>query len=172
MFKKPLWQTVCTQIRLLGAVCSGSTLFASILNSTVMLSKYLQQTTSADDIFRCIFHGALRVNKDFSLDPAIIPKHLNIKWSYPICTEFDKYVASTRNFDMHCIAIGEHLKLRQACAFAQSLQCYTVRILDVLSNNFCRNCMRKKQQEKKVTIYVGCSLLTKVECYIVTSVVS
>ena len=39
----------------IGAVCSGSTLFASILNSPVMLGKYLQQTTSADDIFRCIF---------------------------------------------------------------------------------------------------------------------
>ena len=37
------------------AVCSGSTLFASILNSSVMLSNYLQQTTSADNIFRCIF---------------------------------------------------------------------------------------------------------------------
>ena len=36
------------------AVCSGSTLFASILNLSVMLSNYLQQTTSADDIFRCI----------------------------------------------------------------------------------------------------------------------
>ena len=37
-------------------VCSGSTLFASILNSSVMLGKYLQHTTSADDIFRsCIF---------------------------------------------------------------------------------------------------------------------
>ena len=33
----------------IGAVCAGSTLF------------YLQQTTSADDIFRCIFLGALRV---------------------------------------------------------------------------------------------------------------
>ena len=33
--------------------CSGSTLFASILNSLVMLSHYLQQTTSADDIFDC-----------------------------------------------------------------------------------------------------------------------
>ena len=44
------------------AVCSGSTLFASILNSTVMLGNYLQQTTSADDIFRCIFFlGALRI---------------------------------------------------------------------------------------------------------------
>ena len=46
----------------IGAVCSGSTLFASILNSSVMLGNYLQQTTSADDIFRCIvFLGALRV---------------------------------------------------------------------------------------------------------------
>ena len=35
-----------------GAVCSGSTLFASIFNSSVMLGNYLQQTTSADDIFR------------------------------------------------------------------------------------------------------------------------
>ena len=39
----------------IGAVCSGSTLFASILNSSVMLGNYLQQTTSADDISRCIF---------------------------------------------------------------------------------------------------------------------
>ena len=46
----------------IGAVCSGSTLFASKLNSCVMLGKYLQQTTSADDIFRYIFNGALRVN--------------------------------------------------------------------------------------------------------------
>ena len=36
----------------IGAVCSGSTLFASILNLTVMLGNYLQQTTSADYIFR------------------------------------------------------------------------------------------------------------------------
>ena len=39
----------------IGAVCSGSTLFASILNSSVMLGNYLQQTTLADDIFRCLF---------------------------------------------------------------------------------------------------------------------
>ena len=46
----------------IGAVCSGSTLFASTLNSSVMLGNYLQQTTSADDIFRCIFFlDALRV---------------------------------------------------------------------------------------------------------------
>ena len=48
----------------IGAVCSWSTLFASILNMSVMLGNYLQQTTSEDDIFRCIFFlGALRVNK-------------------------------------------------------------------------------------------------------------
>ena len=45
----------------IGAVWSGSTLFASILNSSVMLGNYLQQTTSADDIFKCIFLEALRV---------------------------------------------------------------------------------------------------------------
>ena len=41
----------------IGAVCSWSTLFAL----SVMLGNYLQQTTSADDIFRCIL-GALRVS--------------------------------------------------------------------------------------------------------------
>ena len=46
----------------IGAVCSGSTLFASILNSSVMLGYLLKQTTSADDIFRCSFFlGTLRV---------------------------------------------------------------------------------------------------------------
>ena len=43
----------------IGAVCSGSKLFASILNSSVMLGYYLQQMTSADDIFRSIFFLAL-----------------------------------------------------------------------------------------------------------------
>ena len=39
----------------IGAVCSGSTLFASILNLSLLLGSYLLQTTSADDIFSCIF---------------------------------------------------------------------------------------------------------------------
>ena len=43
----------------IGAVCSGCMLLASRLNSSVMLGNYLQQTTSADDIFRCIFFLAL-----------------------------------------------------------------------------------------------------------------
>ena len=44
----PIWQSV-----------SVSTLFASILNSSVMLGDCLQQTTSADDIFRLNFFLAL-----------------------------------------------------------------------------------------------------------------
>ena len=49
----------------IGAVCSGSTLFASILNLSVTLGNYLQQTTSSDNIFRCIFFlSALRVFMD------------------------------------------------------------------------------------------------------------
>ena len=43
----------------IGAICSGSTLFASVLNSSVMLGNFLQQTTSEDDIFRCISFLAL-----------------------------------------------------------------------------------------------------------------
>ena len=39
----------------IGAVCSGSTLFASILNLSVMLGNYLEQTTSADDILDTFF---------------------------------------------------------------------------------------------------------------------
>ena len=43
----------------IGAVCSWPTLFASILNLSAMLGNYLQLTTLADDIFRCIFFLAL-----------------------------------------------------------------------------------------------------------------
>ena len=43
----------------IGAVCSGSTLLASILNSSIILGNYLRQTTSADEIFRCFFFLAL-----------------------------------------------------------------------------------------------------------------
>ena len=39
----------------IGAVCSGSALFASILNSSVILGNYLQKMISSDDIFRCTF---------------------------------------------------------------------------------------------------------------------
>ena len=43
----------------IGAVCSGFTLFAPILNWLVMLGNNLQQTASADDIFNAFFYLAL-----------------------------------------------------------------------------------------------------------------
>ena len=43
----------------MGSVCYWSTLFASLLNLSVMIGSYLQQTTSAEDIFRCTFYLAL-----------------------------------------------------------------------------------------------------------------
>ena len=46
----------------IGAVCSGSTLFASMLNLSVVLDNYLQQTTSADDIFMTKKSGWTSVN--------------------------------------------------------------------------------------------------------------
>ena len=47
------------QTATIGAVCSGSTMFDSILHSSVMLGNYLQQMTSAYNSFRCIFFLAL-----------------------------------------------------------------------------------------------------------------
>ena len=64
----------------IGAVCSGSTLFASIINLPVMLGNHLKQTTSAENIFRCIFFlGALNVKGCFEKF-----KHIN---NYPACKE-------------------------------------------------------------------------------------
>ena len=66
------------------AVCSGSTLFASILNLSVMLGNYLQQTTSADDIFRSIyFLAALRVNHQYY---TVLPKASYCKNGQLICS--------------------------------------------------------------------------------------
>ena len=46
----------------IGAVCSGSMLFASILNSSVLLGNYLQQSTSADNaFFSWRFKGSISV---------------------------------------------------------------------------------------------------------------
>ena len=41
----------------IGAVCSGSMLFASILNTSVMLCNYLQQRTFTDAFFSWRFKG-------------------------------------------------------------------------------------------------------------------
>ena len=53
------YSVVPDQTAPIGAVCSGSTLFASILNSSVMLGNNLRQTTSADIIFQMHFFLAL-----------------------------------------------------------------------------------------------------------------
>ena len=62
------------KITLLGAVCSGSTLFASVLNSSVMQGKYLQQTTFSE----AFFLGALSV-KTCSMPTNI--NNFELKWS-------------------------------------------------------------------------------------------
>ena len=61
MFKKPFMANSVDpdQTAPIGAVCSGSMLFASILNLSVMLGNYLQQMISADGICGCIFYLAL-----------------------------------------------------------------------------------------------------------------
>ena len=64
----------------IGAVCSGSTLFASMLNSSEFLDKYLKQTTSTDDIFRCIFFlGALRVKPQCNNSSSVCKMNLFTK---------------------------------------------------------------------------------------------
>ena len=71
----------------IGAVCSGSTLFASILNLSVILGDYLQQTTSADDIFGCtFFHGSLRVK--------IEVVNLYSRWWFGVQMSIGSYMAA------------------------------------------------------------------------------
>ena len=80
MFKKLLWQKCGPR-----SDCSyRSSLFwihavCFYLISSVMLGNYLQQTTSADDILRCIFIlGALKVNS----------RHLNVHVVSKKCANF------------------------------------------------------------------------------------
>ena len=58
----------------IGAVFSGSTLFASILNSSVMLGNYLQQTTSADNIFRYRIQPSIIRKNTQPAPPLLTPK--------------------------------------------------------------------------------------------------
>ena len=44
----------------IGAVCSGYTLFASLLNSSVMLGNYLQQTTQQTTFSDAFFSWRLK----------------------------------------------------------------------------------------------------------------
>ena len=56
----------------IGAVCSGSMLFASMLNLSIMLGNYLQQMTSADDIFRVIMLEPLLIYLNRFVDFTIL----------------------------------------------------------------------------------------------------
>ena len=80
----------------IGAVCSGSALFASILNSSVMLGNYLQQTTSAANIFRCIFLDALRVKIDFVISQPkfmlLVHKRIVSTSTQNVCKTVDKKI--------------------------------------------------------------------------------
>ena len=49
----------------IGAVCSGSTMFASILNLSVMQGNYLQQTTSADDMLILLWSSVAYVTSSW-----------------------------------------------------------------------------------------------------------
>ena len=79
----------------IGAVCSESTLFASILNLSVMLGNYLQQTTPADDIFRCIFSGALRVKRLLQVLPKTKLSSRERSGSVVECLTRDREVAGS-----------------------------------------------------------------------------
>ena len=80
----------------IGAVCSGSLLFASILNWSVMLGNYLQQTTSADDIFRCIFFlGTLRVQKQIPF--------LECSWNHEYFSSLENCTLTVQETQSTCI---------------------------------------------------------------------
>ena len=66
----------------IGAVCSGSKLLASILNLSAVLGNYLQQTTSADDIFRCIFSWRFKGYTFICLRPSFQYSHLTFLYIF------------------------------------------------------------------------------------------
>ena len=79
----------------IGAVCSGSTLFASILNLSVMLGNYLQQTTSAADAF---FLGSLRVKdiygKSYEFNHLIVMKLYHWQYDHVLFFHFYRCLCS------------------------------------------------------------------------------
>ena len=85
----------------LGAVCSGSKLFTSILNSSVMLGNYLQQTT-----FSGFFFLALQ---GFSLASAIGHSPKIVPDVHDFAVQFGQFVETifrnTRCTVMHSDAI-------------------------------------------------------------------
>ena len=80
----------------IGAVCSGSTLFASILNLSVMQGNYLQQTTFSDAFFS---FGPLRDNKPITILTPCLPSsssfcHLLITFANNLDPDQDQHNVS------------------------------------------------------------------------------
>ena len=88
----------------IGAICSGSTLFAPVPYFSVMLGNNLQQMTSADDIFRFFLSfGALRVN---ILNVPYLLKRLEIKGRYIIRLIRHMFPSYNSLFDSNCKMIS------------------------------------------------------------------
>ena len=63
----------------IGAVCSWSKLFASILNSSVMLGNYLQQTTSSRRHFSDAFFFLALLGLSSSISRLIIQRQRHLR---------------------------------------------------------------------------------------------
>ena len=102
----------------IGAVCSGSMLFASLLNLSIMFGNYLQQMTSADDIFKMHFFGVLRVkmisvtedcfkSQQTVFIPMICHIMLHFIWVFTVCQGTHLEV-----FSIHRVKSGLQIRVR------------------------------------------------------------
>ena len=72
-----------------------------------MLGNYLQKTTSADDIFRCIFIlGALRVNKHMGMVTNSVKSDLGAKLACGHCDCFSLFLS----ISIYCLTSHEHYR--------------------------------------------------------------
>ena len=137
------------QTALIGAVCSWSTLFVSIINSSVILGNFLQQTLSAD-IFRCIFFlDALRVkpvsiqlypckpneiSKCYQLDQSISALRV-VGWYFTFCQiSIEHNVSNSGDPDQtpHSVAIDLGLRCLPLCHTKRTLCLYGLNCLPKL----------------------------------------
>ena len=90
----------------IGAVCSGSTLFALILNLSVMSGNYLQQTTFSD----AFFLGVLRFNL-FIASNDFLSSVDNLSKAFDTLIMFLKEIFEKVNFKKVCRQQQKHGKL-------------------------------------------------------------
>ena len=124
--------------KVVGAVCAESTMFASILNSSVMLGNYLQQKTSADYIFRCFFFLALQGLIWYS--GVAVMCWINLLPSLPTretCRRFDplSFYSWMRSLSPWTkLLINKH---------SDNFTLLSVALLKLSKNDFCRVCGTK-----------------------------